>query len=187
MENVATSLHPSQVILPELSLQLLRKVSSQSAFFWVTFFKEGSLKTSDLSKFESLSELMQNLAAKGLSAGNEPILLSQQTCAEPFLLLLLHAPKSLSHQDLAEYCAAARQHMEGIGQKNVGIHLPENFLDPLKTLLFIGEILQKSYFNQKIEKSFISLSGLTAHTSLNILWKIQNFMRKNGLPVTFYH
>jgi len=187
MENLATSLPPSQDILPKLSLQLLRQVSSQNTFFWVTFFKEGSLQTSDLSQYESLSDLMQNVGSKGLSAGDEPILFSQQTCPEPFLLLLLPAPKSLTNQDLAEFCAAARQHIEGIGQKNIGLHLPENFLDPLKTLLFIGEILQKSYLNQKVEKTSISLSGLTAHTSLNILWKIQNFMRKNGLPITIYH
>jgi hypothetical protein len=187
MENVAGVLPSNEAILPQLSLQLLREVSSQSSFFWVTFFKEGSLSPSDLGQYQSLSELLKHVDAKGIAGQKEPVLFSKQDQGEPFLLLLLPGPKSLTNQDLAEFCAIARQNIEGIGQKNMGLHLPENFLDPLKTLLFIGEILQKSYLNKKIEKSFISLSGITSHTALNILWKIQNFMKKNGLPITFYH
>jgi len=168
------------------SIYISKTPSSHKVNFWVSFFKSGPLDTKELLNAQSLSELFSIVDDSGL-VKNEPLLISRQDIANPFLAMFLATPSSYANQDINEYCLQARTQILGLGQTRLGLHIPAGFLPPLKTLLFVSEIIQKLYVNRHVNEVHLSLSGYPLHERLNLTWRIQNHLRKIGQPILLFH
>jgi len=168
------------------TIHLAKKPNTEEVDYWLSFFKPGPLEAKDLLGHQSLEELITALDDGGLN-NPEPLLISRQDIPQPFLIMLLSAPESYANADLMEYCLKARSQLQGIGRSKLGIHIPAGFLPPVKTLLFLGEILQKLYTNQIVNEVHLSLSGYPLHDRLNLTWRIQNHLKRIGQPILLYH
>lgn len=168
------------------TIHLSKKPNTEEVNFWLTFFKPGQMEDKDLLNSPSLEELVTALDNGGLK-NPESILLSRQDIPAPFLIMLLSAPESYANPDLLEYSLKVRNQLGGIGRSKLGIHIPAGFLPPVKTLLFLGEILQKMYINRIVNDVHLSLSGYPLHDRLNLTWRIQNHLKRVGQSILLYH
>lgn len=173
--------------LPHSAIHFAKEIKTTDSHFWVTFFRPGSLDKSALSNFPSAAQAIQAVETRGIIGSPEPILVLQQEAVEPYEILFVPAPLTLQTDELESLCSHVRQLISGLRQKKIGIYIPAGLFDSMRTLLVVGDLIQKTYLNQEVDTSHIILSGQSAHDSLNLLWRIQSHMKKIGRTITFYH
>jgi hypothetical protein len=187
MSEVLEAPPKTAVTLPHSSLYFARDIKVMDSHFWVTFFRPGSLDKLSLSNFPSVSEAIQAVESLGIMGTAEPILVLQQEALEPYQILLVPARTSVEADELESLCSQVRQLIAGLRQKKIGIFIPSGLFDSMRTLLVVGDLIQKTYLNHEVETFHVVLSGHTPHDSLNILWRIQSHMKKIGQSITVYH
>ncbi len=160
-------------------VHLLDEHESLSCNFWILFYKRGTLKSSQLIKRDSLSQLFQEIESSGVN-DHDPVLMVNSSTPEikkTYIYPTFDSSSETGSQWTGQFITRLnRFHLE-----SVGIYLPKS-MNLTDLTYLITQIIQK-----EVAQKIYLLNTQSRNRLLNTVVKIRMSLQKQNKPITIFH